>query len=138
MNEDSEIRYSRHLALAGFTPATQEKLSQSSVLLIGMGGLGCPAALYLASSGIGRLLLSDFDKIDLSNLQRQILYTTSDIGRQKTQAAAERLQQLNPHTKMTLLDQRLQGRGLAKQVASADLVIDCSDNFGTRFEVNRA
>jgi len=138
VSEDSELRYSRHLALAGFSPATQERLSQSSVLLIGLGGLGCPTALYLATSGVGHLLLSDFDKIDLSNLHRQILYTTNDIGGQKTQVAARRLQQHNPDTRISLLDQRLQGRELATRVASVDLVIDCSDNFGTRFEVNRA
>lgn len=139
MNDnDYKLRYSRHLALPEFGAAGQEQLSKARVLIVGLGGLGSPAALYLAASGVGTLLLNDFDRVDLSNLQRQILYSSADIGRAKTTAAAATLAALNPDCKLELLGQRLQGVELEAAVERADIVLDGSDNFGTRFAVNAA
>ncbi len=132
------LRYSRHLVLPDFGAAGQEKLSAATVLLVGLGGLGSPAALYLAAAGVGRLLLNDFDRVDLSNLQRQLLYTEADLGTAKTTAAAAALNALNPDCKLEALDGRLDAAALAATVQRADVVLDGSDNFGTRFAVNRA
>ncbi|MDE2024523.1 MAG: HesA/MoeB/ThiF family protein [Gammaproteobacteria bacterium] len=139
MNDnDYKLRYSRHLALPEFGAAGQERLRKARVLIVGLGGLGSPAALYLAASGVGTLLLNDFDRVDLSNLQRQILYSTRDLGRAKTTAAAATLTALNAECQLELLDQRLQGAELETVVSRADIVLDGSDNFGTRFAVNAA
>ncbi|HEV2110271.1 MAG TPA: molybdopterin-synthase adenylyltransferase MoeB [Gammaproteobacteria bacterium] len=132
------LRYSRHLVLPDFGAAGQEKLTGATVLLVGLGGLGSPAALYLAAAGVGRLLLNDFDRVDLSNLQRQLLYTEADLGTAKTIAAAAALGALNPDCKLEALDGRLDGEALAAAVRRADVVLDGSDNFGTRFAVNAA
>ena len=132
------LRYSRHLVLPDFGAAGQERLARSTVLLVGLGGLGSPAALYLAAAGIGRLLLNDFDRVDLSNLQRQVLYTEADLGTAKTTAAAATLAALNPDCRLEALDGRLEGEALSMAVQRADAVLDGSDNFGTRFAVNAA
>ena len=132
------LRYSRHLVLPDFGTASQERLARSTVLLVGLGGLGSPAALYLAAAGVGRLLLNDFDRVDMSNLQRQILYTEADLGTAKTTAAAAALAALNPDCKLEALDGRLEGEALSMAVHRADVVLDGSDNFGTRFAVNAA
>ena len=132
------LRYSRHLVLPDFGAAGQDKLAHATVLLVGLGGLGSPAALYLAAAGVGRLLLNDFDRVDLSNLQRQVLYTEADIGTPKTTAAAAALGALNPECKLEALDGRLDEAALKVTVQRADVVLDGSDNFGTRFAVNRA
>lgn len=134
----SADRYARHLALAGFSDEAQGRLSAASALVVGAGGLGSPALLYLAAAGIGRLVVSDFDTVDVTNLQRQILFTEADIGRGKSEAAAGRLNALNPDTRVTPVQQRLIGDELSTAVAAATLVLDCSDNFGTRFAVNAA
>lgn len=131
-------RYARHLALAGFGEPEQARLRSASALVIGAGGLGCPALLYLAAAGIGRIAVSDFDSVDETNLQRQVLFTAEDIGRPKAAAAAARLAALNPDTEVEPIDARLVGDALAAAVAAADLVLDCCDNFGTRFAVNAA
>lgn len=133
-----KLRYSRHLALPDFGAAAQEKLAAASVLLVGLGGLGSPAALYLAAAGVGRLLLNDFDRVDASNLQRQILYGDADIGKGKAEAAAAAVLALNPACRVEKLDVRLDATALAGVLASCDLVLDGSDNFGTRFAVNAA
>jgi molybdopterin/thiamine biosynthesis adenylyltransferase len=133
-----KLRYSRHLALPDFGAPAQEKLAKASVLIVGLGGLGSPAALYLASAGIGRLLLNDFDTVDLSNLQRQILYREADAGLPKTDAAAAALKALNPACVLEKLVGRLDQGGLAQVLGRCDLVLDGSDNFGTRFAVNQA
>lgn len=133
-----KLRYSRHLALPDFGMAAQEKLSQATVLLVGLGGLGSPAALYLAAAGVGGLMLNDFDRVDASNLQRQILYGDSDVGKDKTEAAAVAVLALNPGCRVEKLEGRLDAVALAGAVARSDLVLDGSDNFGTRFAVNAA
>ena len=135
---DWKLRYSRHLALPDFGAQAQQRLAQASVLVVGLGGLGSPAALYLASAGVGRLLLNDFDRVDLSNLQRQLLYRGTDVGKPKTAVAAEALSALNPTCVLEQLDGRLDAAALADAAGRCDLVLDGSDNFGTRFAVNQA
>lgn len=135
MNVD---RYARHLALTGFGAAEQARVRRAHALVIGAGGLGSPALLYLAAAGVGRLTVSDFDSVDVTNLQRQVLFSTADIGRHKAEAAAERLAALNPETEVVPVSARLAGEALARAVADADVVLDCCDNFGTRFAVNAA
>ncbi|HUG97737.1 MAG TPA: HesA/MoeB/ThiF family protein [Gammaproteobacteria bacterium] len=134
----SENRYARHLALAGFGAAEQARLRAAQALVIGAGGLGSPALLYLAAAGVGRLAVSDFDSVDETNLQRQVLFTSADIGHPKAAAAARRLVALNPETEVLPLPARLAGEDLAAAVAHADVVLDCCDNFATRFAVNAA
>ena len=134
----STDRYARHLALAGFGAAEQARLRDATALVIGAGGLGSPALLYLAAAGIGRLAVSDFDTVDVTNLQRQVLFTTDDIGRPKSEAAGLRLAALNPDTQVEPIPARLTGDALAMTVARADVVLDCCDNFATRFALNAA
>jgi adenylyltransferase/sulfurtransferase len=107
-------------------------------LILGAGGLGCPAALYLAACGIGRLTLADSDKVDLTNLQRQVLYRTDSVGAQKVEAARATLAALNPEVEIVTLAKRLDAESLSPLVAEADVVLDCSDNFATRHALNRA
>lgn len=133
-----KLRYSRHLALPDFGAPAQQKLAKASVLLVGLGGLGSPAALYLAAAGVGRLLLNDFDRVDLSNLQRQLLYRDTDMGKPKIDAAAAALAGINPGCALEKLEGRLDAAALAEALKRCDLVLDGSDNFGTRFTVNKA
>lgn len=135
---DWKLRYSRHLALPEFGAAAQERLAASTVLLVGLGGLGSPAALYLAAAGVGRLLLNDFDRVDASNLQRQILYGDADVGKPKAAAAAAAVRSLNPGCRVETLEGRLDAAALAEALKRSELVLDGSDNFGTRFAVNAA
>lgn len=107
-------------------------------MIVGLGGLGAPAALYLASSGVGHLLLNDFDRIDMTNLPRQILYRSEDIGKFKTEAAAQHLKSVNPELTVTEVNERLAESPLGKAVASCDVVLDCTDNFATRMRINTA
>ncbi len=107
-------------------------------LIVGAGGLGCPAALYLATSGVGRLTLADSDKVDLTNLQRQILYRTDCVGQQKVEAARAALNAVNPEVAVTALPRRIEGGEFSELVSGADVVLDCSDNFATRHALNRA
>ncbi len=137
MNDDNLLRYSRHLLLDGFDVDGQQRVQGAQVLVVGAGGLGCPAALYLSASGVGHLVIADDDIVDLTNLQRQIAHATADIGRAKVDSLADKLRAINPHSQVTALRLRLQGDELDKQVAAADLVLDCSDNFLTRLAVNR-
>lgn len=137
MNESS-LRFARHIALPEIGQAGQDRICASTALIIGLGGLGSPVATYLAGAGVGRLLMSDFDSVDLSNLHRQTLYRTTDTGLQKTVAAAGQLHRLNPHVSLETIDKRLSEAELHEWVEKSDIVLDCSDNFGTRFAVNRA
>lgn len=138
MNEQQLARYSRHLQLAAIGLEGQRRLLRSRALIVGLGGLGSPAAMYLAASGVGHLALVDFDHVELSNLQRQIIHGTSDVGRHKVQSARDRLLELNPDIIVTALPRALDDEELAQEAALADVVLDASDNFETRFELNRA
>ena len=138
MNDDELLRYSRQIMLPSIGIEGQERLRDARVLVIGLGGLGSPVAMYLAAAGIGTLVLCDFDRVDLTNLQRQIVHTTERVGQPKVASAAEALQALNPHCRTELVDHKLEGNALEAQVAQADLVIDGSDNFATRFAVSDA
>lgn len=138
LNDQEFLRYSRQLLLEEFGPDGQEKLKQSTVLIVGLGGLGSPAALYLAAAGVGTLLLADDDQLHISNLQRQILYRTSDISQNKANLAKYHLQALNPTLRTIVIDLRLQEKLLTEAVLTADLVLDCSDNMVTRHAVNSA
>ncbi len=138
MTSDKRLRYSRHVALAELGEEGQERIRRSRVLIVGLGGLGSPAAIYLASAGVGQLLLNDFDCVDLSNLLRQPLFGAEDIGRPKATAAIKMLQRINPDVEYHAIDRRLQGGELHATVKDADVVLDGSDNFGTRFAINAA
>ncbi|MFP1830841.1 HesA/MoeB/ThiF family protein [Lonsdalea quercina] len=132
------MRYSRQLLLEDIGPEGQLRLADATVLLVGLGGLGAPCALYLAAAGVGRLLLADHDTLHLSNLQRQVLYRTEDIAQPKAMLARRQLQALNPDIAIETLQTRLEGETLAKAVSRVDLVLDCSDNMATRHAVNAA
>jgi molybdopterin/thiamine biosynthesis adenylyltransferase len=137
MNDQQLLRYSRHILVDEIGVEGQEKLLAAHVLIVGAGGLGSPAALYLASAGIGTLSIADGDTVELSNLQRQILHTDARIGALKTQSAQQALALTNPDCLVCPLP-RLEGDGLNAAVAAADVVLDCSDNFATRYALNRA
>ena len=138
MNDQQLLRYSRHILLPEIGIEGQEKLQAAHALVIGAGGLGSPAAMYLASGGVGRISLADGDSVDLTNLQRQILHTTAAVGRAKAYSGKDTLAQLNPEIEVAAIPERLEGERLAALVASADVVLDCCDNFATRHAVNRA
>lgn len=131
-------RYSRHFALPEFGHAGQLKLKQGSVLIVGAGGLGSPASLYLAAAGVGRIGLVDFDHVDVTNLQRQVMYTTADIGAAKLDVSAERLRSLNPEIEIETHALRLTRDNALDVISSYDVVIDGTDNFPTRYLVNDA
>ncbi len=136
---DAELeRYSRQIRLPQVGEAGQQRLLDAHVLIIGMGGLGSPASMYLAAAGVGHLVISDFDRVDESNLQRQIVHSHGDIGREKAASARDRLEALNPRTRVDALDYELDGKELAAKVAAVDVVVDCTDNFPSRFALNRA
>lgn len=138
MKDEALLRYSRQIMVRGFDLEGQEQLLNSRVLMIGLGGLGSPASLYLAAAGVGTLILADDDVVDLTNLQRQILHSTSDVGRPKTDSARERLAALNDQIELITVNERLTAQNLTELVATVDLVLDGSDNFATRFAVNAA
>ncbi|MDH3526096.1 MAG: molybdopterin-synthase adenylyltransferase MoeB [Gammaproteobacteria bacterium] len=138
MNDDQLLRYSRQILLPQVGIAGQEKLLATRALIVGAGGLGSPAAIYLAAAGVGHLVIADDDRVELSNLQRQILHHESDIGRDKVASAMDTLAAINPEVQVTPIAERLQGGRLEQAVSAADLVLDCSDNFATRFAVNQA
>ena len=138
MNDADFMRYSRQLLLEDIAIDGQQRLLASRVLIVGLGGLGSPAALYLAGAGVGTLVLADDDSVHISNLQRQILFTVDDLDLPKAERATKRLAKLNPDIRLLTLRQRLGGDALRQQVAAADLVLDCSDNIATRQAVNAA
>ena len=138
LDEHIRRRYARQIVLPEFGEAGQQRLADSRVLLVGLGGLGSPAALYLAAAGVGHLTLVDFDEVDETNLQRQVLYTTADVGRPKLEAAAERLRALNPSLELELVDAPLHADNAVDLVRGHDVVIDGTDNFGARYAVNDA
>lgn len=138
MNDEQLLRYARHILLDEFGIEGQERLLGSRALIVGAGGLGSPAALYLASAGVGHIVLADDDVVDVSNLQRQILHTTERVDWPKARSGQHALAQVNPHVQVDAVIQRLDGRALSEQVSRADVVLDCCDNFATRHAVNRA
>lgn len=138
MNDDQLLRYSRHILLPEVGIEGQERLLAGRALVVGAGGLGSPATLYLAAAGVGTLVLCDADVVDLTNLQRQILHTTPAIGRPKAASGRDTLALMNPECQVIALEVRMEGDKLDEQVALADVVLDCSDNFATRHAINRA
>ena len=138
MDDHQLLRYSRHLLLDEIGVEGQQRLLASTALVVGAGGLGCPAALYLASAGVGRLLIADGDTVDLTNLQRQVLHREAGIGLPKVESARRALAEIDPRVEVVPLEARLAGAALADAVRQADVVLDCTDNFATRHAVNRA
>lgn len=138
MNDDQLLRYSRHVLLPQVGIEGQERINTACVLVVGAGGLGCPAALYMAASGVGKLLIADGDRVDLTNLQRQIGHHTLSIGRNKAESLRETASAINPTVELVALPKRLEGNDLSRTVAAVDVVVDCCDNFATRHSVNRA
>lgn len=138
LSSDEFARYARHLALSGFGLPAQERLKRARVLVIGAGGLGCPALLYLAAAGVGRIDILDADRVDVSNLQRQVLFTSDDVGQLKVEVAARRLRALNPHIQIAAWAQRFTRMNALERLHDCDVVIDGSDNFATRYLVNDA
>lgn len=138
MNDDELLRYSRHIMLSEIDYVGQERLTRSRVLIVGLGGLGSPVAMYLASAGVGALYLADFDTVDPTNLQRQIVHDSGAIGQPKVESAARRIASINPNVDVHPINERLEGERLAHWVSQVDLVCDCSDNFALRFALNAA
>jgi adenylyltransferase/sulfurtransferase len=138
VSDERALRFSRQIVLPEVGAEGQARLARSRVLIVGLGGLGSPAALYLASAGVGQLVLNDFDSVDATNLQRQILYGESDVGRAKTEAAADAIARIDRGVTCMLIPERLQDRRLVDTVGNCDVVLDGSDNFATRFAVNEA
>ena len=138
MNDNQLLRYSRHILLDEIGIEGQRKLLAAHALIIGAGGLGSPAAYYLASAGVGKITLVDNDTVDLTNLQRQILHTTERVGQPKAQSGKQTLTQINPDIEIVALTERAQDERLSELVRGATVVLDCSDNFATRHAVNQA
>ena len=138
MDDNQLLRYSRHILLPEIGVEGQDAMLNASALVIGAGGLGSPAALYLASAGVGHITLIDNDTVELTNLQRQIAHTTARIGQMKVSSAAQAMRELNPEISVTALGQRADANWLAEHMGEFDVVLDCSDNFATRHAVNAA
>ncbi len=138
MNDAQLLRYARHILLDEFGIEGQEKLLASTALVVGAGGLGSPAAMYLASAGVGTIILADHDTVEISNLQRQILHQTSRLGALKAESGRDTLLALNPEITVEIRTVRLAGDMLDAQIAEVDVVLDCTDNFATRHAINRA
>ncbi len=138
MNDDQLTRYSRHILLPEVGFEGQERIRRTHVLVVGVGGLGAPLSIYLASAGVGTMTLCDGDRVDLTNLQRQIIFRSGDIGRPKVEAAADAIAALNPEVRVVGMPERIGADRLDPLVADADIVVDCSDNFPTRHAINRA
>lgn len=138
MNDEQLLRYNRHIMLPQIGIEGQQKLSDAHILIIGLGGLGSPAALYLATAGVGKLTLIDDDIVELSNLQRQIIHREKNIGESKVSSAKNSLLAINPDIDIVTIDHRLNDAELNQQIQLADIVLDASDNFDTRFAINQA
>ena len=138
MEDEELLRYSRQIMLPDIDIEGQEKLRMATVLIIGLGGLGSPVALYLAAAGCGHLILVDDDQVDLSNLQRQVVHTTDRIGVNKAISAAEQLREINPHCELTTIDHRPAPEELQSLLEQSTVALDCTDNFASRFALNDA
>lgn len=137
MQEKTRQRYARHIGLPQIGAAGQQTLLDAHALIVGIGGLGSPVALYLTAAGIGRLTLCDYDQVDLSNLQRQVLHTVADIGLLKTESATTSLKAINPDVNIQTIDYFADEAELTKLAETADVILDCTDNFESRFGLNR-
>ncbi len=137
MNDNQLLRYSRHILLPQIGYEGQDKLIQSHALIVGAGGLGSPAALYLAAGGVGKLTICDYDNVDLTNLQRQIVHTTQSVGLNKAISAQQTLQAINPEVVVETVREKSTEEAFTKLIADVDVVVDCSDNFATRYALNR-
>ena len=137
MNDNQLLRYSRHILLSQIAYEGQERLTESHALIVGAGGLGSPAALYMAAGGVGALTICDFDAVDLTNLQRQIIHTTESVGVNKAVSAKHTLNAINPDTVVNTVQDKSTEDAFEKLIAAADVVLDCSDNFATRYALNR-
>lgn len=138
MNDEDLLRYARHILLNDFGIEGQESLLASRALVVGVGGLGSPVAMYLASAGVGTLILADHDTVEISNLQRQIIHTTERLGMLKAESGKQAIHALNPSTQVETLLSRMDDESLGQTIAQVDIVIDCTDNFATRHAINRA
>ena len=138
LSDQQLMRYNRQILLHDFDVAGQERLQASRVLIVGLGGLGCPAALYLAAAGVGKLLLADGDAVELSNLQRQIAHSSNDIGTNKARSAATAIAALNPEVELEVIPEALTEEVMPELLQRVDLVVDATDNFPVRFALNRA
>ena len=138
MNDEQLLRFSRQIMLPTMDVAGQQELVDATVLIVGMGGLGCPAAMYLSAAGVGHLIIADDDTVEITNLQRQIAHEQSNLGESKVSSAEATLKGLNPDVRITQIKNRLEGDLLEQAVVSADVVVDASDNFNTRFAVNQS
>jgi molybdopterin-synthase adenylyltransferase len=138
LDDEALLRYSRHIMLDEWGVAGQERLADAHALIIGAGGLGCPAALFLASAGIGMLTIADHDRVDLTNLQRQIAHETASVGELKVESLKRRLIAINPLMNVVTIAEKLEGDALQQAVDAADVVLDCTDRFATRHAINRA
>lgn len=137
MNDNQLLRYSRHILLPQMAYEGQQRLTQAHMLIIGAGGLGSPAALYLAAAGVGRLTICDFDQVDLTNLQRQIIHSTDAIGNNKALSAQQTLHRLNPEVEVRAVTDKAEMLNLEQLIEGVDVVLDCSDNFVTRYLINQ-
>ena len=138
MNDQELLRYSKQIMLPQIDIEGQQKINDSTILIIGMGGLGSPTALYLAATGVGHIVIADFDQVELSNLQRQIIHSTSDIGDDKVNSAKTKLLELNPNITVTVVNEIMHSDNLASLIKDVDIVLDGTDNFESRFEINKA
>ena len=138
LTDEQLLRYNRQILTPDFDIAGQERLRAAAVLIVGLGGLGCPAALYLAAAGVGTLILADGDEVELSNLQRQVAHSDADIGHNKAASVAATIADLNPEVKVQVQPEYLDAGSMATVLADVDLVVDASDNYPTRFDLNRA
>jgi adenylyltransferase/sulfurtransferase len=138
MNDHELLRYSKQIMLPQIDVEGQQKIIDSTMLIIGMGGLGSPTALYLAAAGVGHLIIADFDQVELSNLQRQIIHRTADIGEDKVDSAKVKLLELNHNITVTVANEIMHSDNLASLIKDVDIVLDGTDNFESRFEINKA
>ena len=138
MNDQELLRYSKQVMLPQIEIEGQQKIMDSTILIIGMGGLGSPTALYLAASGVGHIIIADFDQVELSNLQRQIIHGTSDIGDDKVNSAKAKMLEINPNIKVTIANEIVHTDNLSSLIKDVDIVLDGTDNFESRFEINKA
>ena len=137
MNDHELLRYSKQIMLPQIDIEGQQKINDSKMLIIGMGGLGSPTALYLAAAGVGHIVIADFDQVELSNLQRQIIHRTADIGDDKVNSAKTKLLELNPNIKVTIANEIMHSDNLVSLIKDVDIVLDGTDNFESRFEINK-